>query len=215
MRGRLPISGKPPNQSERFGAEASMSDFKILSEPVVAIEKPPVLPFPDTYLAVCCDVVNLGKNTIKGFKGKPDREVAQCRVDFLIDAKNPETGKFFRVSTAYMTVSMGELANLRKFMEQWRGKAFTPEEVEAGIIIDKMIGAHALLGITIETSKGSGRQYAKIATISKVPSMMKDEAAKFTVPADYVRMKDRQQENAPAPEEALPAEEDEDDDLPF
>jgi hypothetical protein len=198
------------------------NDFRVYEDDVVAQEKPRYLPPEDSYIAVCCDVVNLGLQKKDNSRyNKPDTMVKQCRVDFLIPHKNPETGQYVRLSE-WFTVSLGEKANLRKFMENWRGKAFTPEELEAGIVIDKMVGAHALVQVTVDTSKSTGRKFAKISAIQKVPGAMRAEAQAFPVPANYVRMKDRKQEGAPGTPPAAPPLTDEDlpmdeqeDDLPF
>lgn len=195
------------------------NDYRVYDEPVSAAEKPRFVPPDDQYIAVCCDVVNLGLQKKDNSRyNKPDSMVKKCRVDFLIPLKHPETGQFVRISQ-FFTVSLGEKANLRKFMEQWRGKQFTPEELEAGIVIDKMIGAHALITIEAQKNPATGKTYSNITAITKVPAMMREEAQKFPVPKDYVRMKDRKQEDGSAPphgdDDRPGALDEEDDDLPF
>ena len=78
---------------------------------------------------------------------------------------------------------MGEKANLRKFLEQWRGKPYTKEQVQAGVPIDKLTDQHGLLSIAQRTS-GKGRNYANITACVGIPKAM---AATVTAYTDYTR----------------------------
>lgn len=159
-------------------------------------------PAPDgVHAAVCCDVVDLGK--IKSeWQGKT-REVHKIRILFQIDKLNEEK-KPFIVGQMY-TLSLSEKANLRKFLENWRGKAFTGDELKDGFDVEKLLGAPATIQ-TLQATKGD-KTYANIQTIMRlVQGMPKLEIH------DYVRVKDRTDSPDGQGEEPPPPD---DDDLPF
>jgi hypothetical protein len=81
---------------------------------------------------------------------------------------NPETGKPFEISERF-TVSMGEKANLRKFLGQWRGKTYTNAEAEEGAPLHKLEGVNALVQIGHNTSEATGKTYANIISIMPLP----------------------------------------------
>lgn len=159
--------------------------------------------------AVCCDIVDLGVWQ-DSYPGKPLRNVRKIRLVFQTDEKR-EDGKRFTVGRMF-TASLGEKANLRKFIESWRGVAFTPDELR-GFSLSKLIGAPAL--IQVKHRDKQGKTYADIDSVMRLPKGME----KLTV-TDYVRVKDREQAKPLQP--AHPDYEDfpaplveEDDDLPF
>lgn len=156
--------------------------------------------------AVCCDVVDLGIWQDQ-FPGKAPRDVRKIRLVFQTDEKRAD-GQRFTVGRMF-TASLGEKANLRKFLESWRGVPFTPEQL-AGFDLVKLIGAPAL--IQVKHRLKQDKTYADIDSIMQLPKGM----AKLSV-ADYVRVKDRAPA-APAPadpHDGFPPPIDEDDDLPF
>ncbi len=78
---------------------------------------------------------------------------------------------------------MGEKANLKKFLEQWRGKAYDAEQIAAGVPLHKLTGQPGLLTVSHKTS-GQGRTYANITACVGVPKQMKDGIGQYT---DYKR----------------------------
>ena len=72
-------------------------------------------------------------------------------------------GKPFMVSKWY-TLSLNSKATLRKDLESWRGKAFTPDELK-GFDVEKLKGVNCLLNI-ISGEKADGTETRKIASIS-------------------------------------------------
>lgn len=158
------------------------------------------------FSAVCCDVVDLGiwQDT---FPGKPPRDVRKIRLVFQT-AETREDGKRFTVGRMF-TASLGDKANLRKFLESWRGTPFTEEQLH-GFNLVKLIGACALIQIKHRTK--NDKTYADIDAVMQLPKGM----ARLTVD-DYIRVKDR----APAApvtgshDGFAPPIEEEEDDLPF
>jgi hypothetical protein len=78
-----------------------------------------------------------------------------------------QNGEPFLLTSREFTNSMGEKANLRRFLEQWRGAAYTPEQVKKAIDLEKLIGQPCQLTIDHGVSK-KGRTFATIAAISPV-----------------------------------------------
>lgn len=116
--------------------------------------------------AVCVDVVNLG-DRVEQFLDKPKRLVPKVALVFQTGEINADTNELHQVSVEF-TISMGEKANLRKFLEQWRGKKYTEEQAEAGVPIHKLEGHPALITVEHKVSK-QNRRYAVINGIVPLP----------------------------------------------
>lgn len=84
-------------------------------------------------------------------------------------ADQMEDGRPFTVNERF-TLSLGDRANLRKFLEQWRGQAFTEEQIEK-FSTEKILGKKALLTITNDKAK-NGRTYSNINSIMPLPKEM-------------------------------------------
>jgi hypothetical protein len=67
-----------------------------------------------------------------------------------------------RVVSRTFTMSLGERANLRKMLESWRGRTFTPEEL-LGFDISKLIGVNGMIQV-IHTTK-DGKTYANVSAV--------------------------------------------------
>jgi hypothetical protein len=109
-----------------------------------------------THIARCVKIIDIG--TQKGeYQGKVNIR-RQCIIGWELPnelmTEGEYAGKPFVVSRFY-TSSLGEKANLRKDLENWRGKAFTEQELlgfEAKNILDKP----CMLSI-IHNDKGKAR----------------------------------------------------------
>lgn len=125
-------------------------------------------PHPEgTFASVCVDTINLGER-VESFGGKTKVQ-PKCALVFTT-GQRMENGEPFYIHPEF-TVSMGELANLRRFMESWRGKSYTAQQAEAGVPLHKLVGQTAL--ITIEhLQSAKGRTYAKVRSISPLPKEM-------------------------------------------
>lgn len=121
------------------------------------------------YVAQCVDCINLGEVVVE-FPGTPKYLAPKCALVFRTGEMNQETGEAIDISSEF-TVSMGEKANLRKFLEQWRGKAYAQEQIDVGVPLDKLCGNWALLTIAHKQSK-KGRTYAVIISAVGVPKVM-------------------------------------------
>lgn len=178
------------------------------------------------FVAQCVDTIDLGDH-VHMFAGDDSYLEQRCALVFRTGERNVETGEMIDVSKEF-TVSLGERANLRKFLEQWRGKAYTPEQLKDGVPLNKLTGNYALLTVAQKRNKANTRTYAEITACVGVPTMMRSTVVDFS--ADYKRADfwaDRRAEYAqevakfratqitpPAVEDA-PSLEPEEDDLPF
>lgn len=125
---------------------------------------------------VCVDAVDLGiVQTAFG-----DKHQVQLR--WQVDELNTQ-GKRFEVRKTY-TASLGDKANLRKDLEAWRGKAFTPDELK-GFDLERLLGANCQLNV-VHTLADNGNLYANVRGIVPAP-----KGAVRLVPQDYVRQQDR------------------------
>lgn len=85
-------------------------------------------------------------------------ELAELRTD----------GSPFQVSRRF-GCSLHEKSALRAFLEAWRGRPFTPEEL-AGFDLRRLAGAPALLNLL--HAERAGRSYCNIASVSPLPKQM-------------------------------------------
>lgn len=113
---------------------------------------------PGLYQVVCSHVVPLGsQQSVYGVK----EEVALV-FEFSEKMTN---GKPFVMWKRY-TASLSAKANLRRDLENWRGKQFTKDELD-GFDLAKLVGVNAMVNV-IHADKDD-RKVARITAISKVP----------------------------------------------
>jgi hypothetical protein len=179
-----------------------------------------------TFPAVCVDVINLGKR-VSTYEGKV--KVAPKLALVFRTGEPREDGTPFDVAAEF-TASMFDRATLRHFLEGWRGKAYTEEQVTAGVPVHKLAGQPALISVIHATSK-QGRTYARISGAMALPKGMTPPAVSGYERPDYWAERKKayadelarhEAANAPAAPAkatgfgAVPqALEDSDDDLPF
>jgi len=181
------------------------------------------------FAMLCVDVVNLGTN-VEQYQDKPPREVPKVALVFASGERHDKADggeQFLKIVTVEMALSANEKANLRKFLESWRGKTYTPEQAEQGLPVTKLYAQPALVSIEHVLTR-KARRFAKIASISPLPKAM--PAPDKAILTEYERPKffaDRKTEyaaaltkhreangGAPVPD-APNGDEGSDDDLPF
>jgi hypothetical protein len=147
--------------------------------------------------AVCTDVVELGLIHTQ-FGDKP-----MIRIAFELEEINPKNNKPFMVSQRF-GVTLSSKGRLRPFLESWRGKKFTDEELK-GFDVEALIGVNAQLAVVHNVN--DGKTFANIASVMKPARGME----KLSISADYIRVKDREPAtNGHADEPQIT-----DDDIPF
>ena len=141
-----------------------------------------------SYAATCVDVIDLGEK-LEQFEGNPAKLVRKVALVYRLAETNEATGEPFDVSKEF-TLSMHEKAGLRKHLEAWRGKAYSPDAIEQGVALHKLVGQPAFLGIGHKTSK-KGREYAVIMSVMKVPQgMTVPSVPEYTRPDFWTERKD-------------------------
>src|SRR5690349_18426253 len=119
-----------------------------------------------THFAVCDQVVDLGKQRIVSqMYGESIKhqvyirwQIPAERVEWEVDGAKKEGPAV--IGKTY-TVSLGDKANLRKDLQAWRGKPFTPDELR-GFDIAKLLGVPAT--ITVTHTEKDGKTYANVAS---------------------------------------------------
>lgn len=163
----------------------------------------------DQFAATCIDIIDLGmvETTWQGQTRKKHRICLRFFCDeWFVDDEGKNRPLWV---DKYLTFSLHENSAMRPFLESWRGKKFTEEELHEGFNVAKLLYAPAFLQITHNVTPD--KTYANIATIMKLP---KGQVAPG-VPEGYVRVKDRPKDvdtsngRTAAPHPA------DDDDLPF
>jgi hypothetical protein len=126
---------------------------------------------PGAHFAICNMVVDCGLQ--EGFSGKPQHkiylrwEVPDERVTYEKDGKQTEGP--CSIGSLY-TLSLSEKANLRKVLENWRGKPFTPQELQ-GFDITTVLGKCCQIMVTHSED-------GKYANVTGVMGISKDQRAR-------------------------------------
>ena len=120
-----------------------------------------------TYAARCYSMVYLGTLDEK-FQGQ-EKTQKKVRLTFELPTElkvfKEENGEQPCVLSKEFTLSMHEKSGLRKFLQNWRGKAFTDEEAKK-FDITVLLGKPCMLSVIHKTSEKSGKTYAEIASVS-------------------------------------------------
>ena len=138
------------------------------------------------FVAQCVDTIDLGFK-VQDFPGTKPYLAQTCVLVFRTGEVNEDTREFIDVAREF-TVSMGEKANLRKFLEQWRGKPYTPEQIREGVPLHKLTGNFGLLTVVQRPNKAGTRTYATITACVGIPKQMQGATTRYDdtyVRADY------------------------------
>lgn len=127
------------------------------------------------HLARCYRVIDLGtqKSEYLGTIKHLPKVMLQFEVHGEDDAGNPiVTAKNEPMSISKnFTLSLAEKATLRKDLQTWRGREFTPEELR-GFELKNVLGAWAMVSV-IKAAGANGKEYTNIAAIMSVPPAIK------------------------------------------
>ena len=177
------------------------------------------------FTAVCVDVIDMGEK-MEAYPGSPDKLVQKVYLVFRTGELNPELGEPIDIAREF-SVSMGEKSNLRKFLQQWRGKSYTEDEARQGVPLHKLDKRPALISVEQKTSAASGRIYANIISAAPLPKPMEaylPQTAGYSRPDYFGERKQEYAEgakrfratiNAPTSHYTDAVAGDTDDDLPF
>ena len=140
---------------------------------------------PGSYIARCYLLVDMGEQLSDGKFGQSVQH--KIRLGWEVFGED-ETGapltvdmdgvhRAMTIGKTY-TLSLNEKAGLRKDLTSWRGRDFTPEELE-GFDITNILNVYCMLNIT--TSEKDGKTYTNISAITPLPSALKNSKP----PADH------------------------------
>lgn len=119
------------------------------------------------HVARCVGMIDLGTQQ-SDYQGKTTHArkiVLRFELPNELIADGEYAGRPFIVGKFY-TASLSEKANLRKDLESWRGRPFTPEEL-AGFDSKNILDKPCMVNV-VHTEKGK----AKIASIAPIPKGM-------------------------------------------
>ena len=133
---------------------------------------------------ICADVVNLGMK-LESYQDTPPYESPKVCLVFVSGERQEEDNSLVVVTTE-MTLSASDKANLRKFLEAWRGKSYSDEQVEEGLPLHKLQGQAGLISVEHVLTKKK-RKFAKIVSIAPLPKGMPQPAKELL--AEYTRPK--------------------------
>lgn len=125
-------------------------------------------PIPEgTYPAVCNMLIDLGMQKNETY-GTTSRKVliGWQLPDETIEIDGKEEPR--SISKRY-TLSLSESSNLRADLAAWRGRDFTPQELQA-FDLRNIVGVGCLIGIIHKES--NGKKYANISSIMALPKGM-------------------------------------------
>lgn len=125
-----------------------------------------------SYPAVCYGIVDLGMQYSEIYQKSSPKVIVMWEIPSEKIEVNGQ--KVSRTITQTYTNSLNEKAILRKDLAAWRGRDFTPEELNK-FNLASIVGTHCLLNI-IHRENG-GRTYANVGAIMKMPKGMDKPAA--------------------------------------
>ena len=120
----------------------------------------------DIHHAICIGVIELGTIHNEWY----DKDVRQVLVTWEIPdelitfTKNDEELTMPMITSKTYTVSLHEKSNLRKDLENWRGRKFTHDELQ-GFDLKNLLAQNCMLQIMHQVSEKNGKTYANIASI--------------------------------------------------
>ena len=138
-----------------------------------------IAPIPEgTHLGVCFMLVDIGMQYNETFKNSSRKVVIGWEIPG--ETIELEDGVHNRTISKIYTSSLNESANLRQDLAAWRGRDFTPEELEA-FNLRNIIGTSCLINV-VHKEKSNGSKVANIQSIMALPKgMEKGQLSEATV----------------------------------
>lgn len=127
----------------------------------------------DNYMATCYQMIYIGTvpEEYQGEQKQVPKVLLTWEIPAIMKVFKEERGEEPAVVTKEFSFSMGEKANLRKFLGNWRGKNLTNDEA-AAFNIAVLLGQPCMLNVIHKTSEKSGSTYQDVGSASKLPSGM-------------------------------------------
>ena len=125
------------------------------------------------FAARCTRIIDLGTHDTEWEgKKKKSHKIAFAfeSAELMGDDEGEFAGKPFLIVQRY-TASLGAKANMRADLESWRGRKFTPAEIEA-FDLHNVLGKACFVNMVHSDSDKSGKVYSNIASIMPLPAGM-------------------------------------------
>jgi hypothetical protein len=178
-----------------------------------------VSPPAGTYQAVCVDLEDLGivEPSKPEYKAQRMFQIvfqldARITPDMIAAAKaekglpaeldekdQKRIGQRLTIRSRRFTFTLGERSNLRPFLQAWRGKVFSKDELKNKFDVERLIGANAQIAVVENPSKDGTVVYSNIGSIMP----WNKKFGELIEPENYTRKRDR--EAAAAAEKAKAA----------
>lgn len=122
-----------------------------------------------THIARCIWMIDLGTvtETYNGAESTVRKLILGFELPNELRTFRPEEGETPVIVSREFTTSLGKKANLRKFLEGWRGRAFSEEELK-GFDLSILAGKDCMLNIIHKTAAASGNVRAEIVSASRL-----------------------------------------------
>lgn len=157
--------------AEQYFSAFSQYRDKPMSLVIKANESTSYDPAPaGAHVARCYRILDLGtqKTTFKGDEKFVHQIMLTWELPTALMSEGSNAGKPFSISQRF-TASLGEKSKLRKILENWRGKKFSPQELE-GFDLQNILGKPCMLNIV--HAENGGKTYANIEAVMQLPAGM-------------------------------------------
>lgn len=124
-----------------------------------------------SHIAICIGYVDLGTQT-ETYEGKQSTK-RKVRIMWELCEERREDGHLFTTGKSY-TNSLGDKTSLRKHLESWRSRPFTPDELK-GFDLNNIVDKPCLLTI-VHTPKATGGIGDSISSITPLHKSMRAPA---------------------------------------
>lgn len=125
-----------------------------------------------THAARCYAVIDLGTQTVT-FNGK-QKQQRKVRIGWELSGDKNADGKPYTIARTF-TASLDDRGNLRGELEAWRGKPFTPEELE-NFDLSKLLGVQCMITVIHEPRKDGGKGvFDGVKSVTAMPKGMAAE----------------------------------------
>lgn len=120
-----------------------------------------------TYIARCFSMVHIGTiaETYQGESKLQNKVRISWELPTETKVFKEEAGEQPYTLGKEFTLSLNEKATLRKFLESWRGKAFTEDEAKS-FDVSALLNKPCMLNVIHKVSQKNGKTYAEIASVS-------------------------------------------------
>lgn len=124
------------------------------------------------YPARCYSMIHIGtvEENIMGEYKRMNKVRITWELPTELRVFKEEKGEQPMVISQEFTLSMNEKANLRKFLESWRGKGFTEDEAKS-FDITNLLGVPCMLSVIHKTTK-KGNEFETISSVASMPKGM-------------------------------------------